>query len=206
VYTIPHGVSKVAERQERHRPTHEPEILFVGSLTRLKGADLLLRAFSRLGQEGYSARLVIAGSGPEEHRLRRLALRLGVAERVAWLGRITGEEKERVLDSATVIVIPSRWESAPLVIVEAMARRKVIVAPSFMGITSMLSAYPSSHEYTPESIEDLSAKLTAALRQTSDEMEPPEKAPHVISWDAVAELMINAYSGTRWANPHEAIS
>ena len=104
-----------------HRWFHDgegPIVLAVGRLVKLKGYDLLIRAFARLPSE-HKARLVILGEGPERPRLERLIEDHGLKERAALLG--FQENPWKYMARADMLVLSSITEGLPNVIGEAMA-------------------------------------------------------------------------------------
>ena len=107
----------------------EPVYLFLGRLDPVKGLELLLRAFALIRQSRPDARLVIAGSGDPryERHLRRLADELGMHAHVQFTGHVTGEEKEHLLKSAAVFVLPSYQENFGVAAVEAMAAQLPVI-------------------------------------------------------------------------------
>jgi len=107
-------------------PDAPPLVVGVGRLARQKGMDLLLRAFARVAQGIPEARIEIAGVGPDAQSLFGLADRLGIADKVTWLGfraDIAG-----ILASARVVAFPSRYEGFGLVLAEAGAAARPVVA------------------------------------------------------------------------------
>ncbi|WP_306215186.1 glycosyltransferase family 4 protein [Actinoplanes sp. RD1] len=122
-HVIPNGVHRpVLERADIGSGTF---LLFLGRIdVEQKGLDLLLAAVRR---EPPGLPLVIAGSGQpaEERKLRRL---LGApGSDVVLAGRVSGAEKERLIRSCAVVVVPSRVESFSLSALEAMAHGKPVV-------------------------------------------------------------------------------
>ncbi len=100
-------------------------LLCLGRLHPLKGADCLIEAVARFSD----VRLEIAGR--DEKGLRgeyeALAARLGVSDRVAFLGELTPEEKDGAFDRCDVFVLPTRSENFAIVVGEAYAHRKPVV-------------------------------------------------------------------------------
>ena len=94
-----------------------PVVLNVGSLCPVKGQMGVLRAFARVPD----AELWIAGVGPLCHQLRRLATRLGLRDRVRWLGAVPHEQLPAVYRSAAVFVQGSRHEAQGMALLEAAA-------------------------------------------------------------------------------------
>jgi glycosyltransferase involved in cell wall biosynthesis len=107
-------------------------ILAVGRLHRRKGFDVLLAALAQLPR----AVLWIAGIGPEEAELKRIAGALGVAERVRWLG--WRQDVGALYAAADVFVCPSRQEPLGNVVIEAWAHGAPVVATQSAGPLSLI--------------------------------------------------------------------
>ena len=104
----------------RHGLQSKQVLLFLGRLSPIKGPDLLLEAFAAVATCHPLAVLVFAG--PEEDLgsgLRAEAVRLGLAERVLFIGFISGQDKQDALAAADLLVVPSRQEAMSLVALEA---------------------------------------------------------------------------------------
>jgi glycosyltransferase involved in cell wall biosynthesis len=103
-----------------------------------KGQDDFLRAIALLGEEGKRAKYRIVGSGPpaQEARLRTLATELEIADRIEWVPEQV--DLDAVYRSLDVLVVPSRWESVPKVVIEAMAWGKPVVAARVGDISEVL--------------------------------------------------------------------
>jgi D-inositol-3-phosphate glycosyltransferase len=118
-------------------------VLFVGRIQRLKGLEVLLRAFVRLND--LDAQLVIVGGQPgnshesrEIARLQHLATRLGVAERTRFVGAVAHAQLPMYYRAADVCVMPSSYESFGLVAVESLACGTPVVATRVGGLTSII--------------------------------------------------------------------
>lgn len=108
--------------RSRHALGSAPLVLFMGRLNPIKGPDLLLEAFVQVAERFASHLLVFAG--PDEGMeadLRETARRLGIADRVRFVGYVGGEEKTAAYRAATLLVIPSRMEAMSIVVLEAGA-------------------------------------------------------------------------------------
>jgi rhamnosyl/mannosyltransferase len=114
-----------AQVQQRRASYRGRIVLFVGVLRHYKGVDVLLRALTRL-----RAHAVIVGEGPMRQEWRRLAERLGVADRATFLGEISDAERRILLHACEVLVLPSidRREAFGIVQLEAMACGKPVVS------------------------------------------------------------------------------
>jgi len=133
-HVIPFGVNlaqfELTETQRRRvedlrRRCGESAVLFVGRLVYYKGLEYLLEAM-----QGLDARLWVVGSGPLEGQHRRLADRLGLRDRVEFLGGVSQEELLARLHACALLTLPSceRSETFGIVQLEAMACRKPVVS------------------------------------------------------------------------------
>ena len=127
-------------------------ILYAGRLERLKGADMLLEAVAELARRPEFADvrtlLVGADSGDgqrqaghpagERGRLEELAARLGVAERVSFLGAVAHADLADLYAVADVCVVPSHTESFGLVALEAQASGTPVVAAAVGGLLDIV--------------------------------------------------------------------
>src|SRR5205814_10132 len=115
-----------AREVERRRARYAGQlILFVGVLRHYKGVDVLLRALADL-----SARALVVGQGPKKQEWQALAGKLGVAERVTFLGPVSEVERRILLHACDVFVLPSidRREAFGIAQLEAMACGKPVIA------------------------------------------------------------------------------
>ncbi len=110
-------------------PDWGQDVLFVGRLEYgHKGLDLLLEAWAH-ACERVEGNLLIAGTGPDEERLRTSIQEAGVSERVQMLGWLSGgERKFRALTDARLLVVPSRHETFGLVAIDALAAGTPVIA------------------------------------------------------------------------------
>lgn len=134
-------------------------ILTVGRLHAVKDHAFLVRACSELAARGVQFWCDIAGGGPERERLERLICRYGLSGQVSLLGHVAHEETNALYDRADLIVITSRSEGIPLVLMEAMARGKIVLAPAITGIPELITAGETGFLYEPGSMRDFVAQV-----------------------------------------------
>ena len=114
-------------------------ILFLGRLEPRKGAMVLLQAFAALKSDGIAAELIIAGKGPDEAALREYALRHRMPD-ITFLGGVDETQKIALFQGADIFCAPSlHGESFGIVITEAMASGKPVVAAANAGYRSILT-------------------------------------------------------------------
>ncbi len=112
------------------------DFLFVGEMRAAKGVEDLLEAFARLPG---GRRLALVGSGEEEGAFRALAERLGVAERTTFLGRSV--RSWDAFRRGRILVVPSRAESLPYTVLEAIAAQTPVVATNVGGIPEIFGRH-----------------------------------------------------------------
>ena len=103
-------------------------ILFVGSLIELKGVRSLVQAMPILLKRIPDVTLLLVGGGELESELRRLAVELGVAERVVLAGPVLHEELPAYFAQSDLFVLPSFSEGCSLVVMEALSCETEVVA------------------------------------------------------------------------------
>jgi glycosyltransferase involved in cell wall biosynthesis len=107
------------------------DIVYVGEFRHIKGADLLIDAVARLHEDGKPVTLTLAGDGEEMQALKAQIDRLGLNHSVRFIGHVKaryGFSKGRLL------VVPSRGDSMPYVVIEAGAAGIPMVAANVGGI------------------------------------------------------------------------
>lgn len=113
---------------KRHNLT-TTQFLTVGLLSRQKGVSFLLQAAALLVQRGVTAfALTIGGDGPERPQLERLAQSLGLAEHCRFIGMLSRAEVKRQMQQCDAFVLSSLHETFGLVLAEAMACGKPVIA------------------------------------------------------------------------------
>jgi glycosyltransferase involved in cell wall biosynthesis len=138
VTVVPYGVDL---RQFRPRPREARSEVVVGAVARLskeKGLHCLLEAFAVVAGRHPQARLMLAGEGPERQRLERLAARLGLGERVRFLGEVPHEQVPEVLEQLDIFAMPSTYEGFGVAALEAEAMEVPVVASRIHGIPDVV--------------------------------------------------------------------
>jgi glycogen(starch) synthase len=152
------------------------ELVFLGRLVSDKGMDILLDALARLDGEGLRPRLTVIGSGPEAVPLRRQAARLGLAERVDFLGTRTGEELVEILNRHRILVVPSRYnEPFGIVALEGIACGCVVVGSEGGGLRDAIG--PCGDTFRNGDVADLARVLGHRLRHPELDAACHERAP-----------------------------
>ena len=133
-YLLPNGVTISPLPPLIYKRWSKGGVVSVSRLVNKNGLDILIRAIPLLNQ--YS--LLLAGSGPLEAELKKLAQSLGVTDRVTFLGTVGQDALPGILERSSVFVRPSRSEGMGIAFLEAMAVGVPIVATPVGGIPDFL--------------------------------------------------------------------
>jgi glycosyltransferase involved in cell wall biosynthesis len=117
-------------------PAGRHAILFVGRLDKQKGLDRFFHELPVIFRALPNHDLVLVGDGPLKSPLIRLASRLRIADRVHFLG--WQPDATPFISAADILILPSRWEGMPNVVLEAMAAGKPVVATQAEGTVELL--------------------------------------------------------------------
>ncbi len=143
--TLRNGVDlsrfKPLERTEIRREigVQGPLWLCVGHLRELKGVHIAIEALA--GVE--DVELMVVGDGPEGAALSRLAATLGVADRVHFVGPRTHDELVRYYNAADALILASRREGMPNVMLEALACGTAVIGNAVDGIPEVVTGLPA---------------------------------------------------------------
>jgi colanic acid/amylovoran biosynthesis glycosyltransferase len=145
-------------------------LLAVGRLHSVKDHAFLVRACAQLQAAGVQFECSIAGDGPERRRLETLVRNCGLEERVTLVGHVPREQMDSLYDRAGVVVLTSRSEGIPLVLMEAMARGKIVLAPAITGIPELIVPGLTGFLYQPGSMGDFLSRLLFIHSLTQQEI------------------------------------
>jgi glycosyltransferase involved in cell wall biosynthesis len=120
-------------------PRRPLRVVYFGRVAREKGLYESLQGMRLAHELGVDARLVIAGSGAEEGRLKRYAQALGMASRVTFAGPVFGADKVKLFAGADVMLLPSYSEGLPYALLEGMAAGIPVIATPVGAIPDVVS-------------------------------------------------------------------
>lgn len=133
--------------------------LSVGRLHAVKDHAFLVRACAQLQMSGVPFECLIAGDGPEWRNLASLIASYGLQDQVTLLGHVAHQNLNSWYGLADLVVLTSRSEGIPLVLMEAMACRKIVLAPAITGIPELVIAGKTGFLYKAGSMDDFVARL-----------------------------------------------
>jgi len=125
--------------QKKPEFSEKDYILFLGRIDiHHKGLDLLLKAYDRIADK-ISTKLIIAGGGREEKRLRKMIRRTKNSQKIDFIGRYDSQKRGELLRNCKFVVLSSRYEMAPLVAKEVMSYAKPIIIFDIVGTREVVS-------------------------------------------------------------------
>lgn len=177
-------------------PVGPPTVLTVGRLTAQKAQDVLLRAAAIVLKSLPTVRFQLAGRGDREAELRALAVQLGIADAVEFLGE--REDVPRLMAGCDAFVLSSAREGLPLVILEAMAAGRPVIATDVGGNRGALGEPPVGVLVRPGDAERLACELLRVLTDRGEARRLGEaartRAMQTFSVRAMAERYLDLYT------------
>jgi glycosyltransferase involved in cell wall biosynthesis len=152
-------------------------MLAVGRLHAVKDHAFLIRACRLLKDREIHFACVIAGEGPERPSIESLIQDLDLQGEVRLVGHLSHPDLDAYYGRADLVVLTSRSEGIPLVLMEAMALGKTVLAPAITGIPELVLDGKNGFLYRPDSLEDFVARVEL-IQHTRSALDPLGRAAH----------------------------
>jgi glycosyltransferase involved in cell wall biosynthesis len=149
---------------------HQRGLVCVGRLSREKGQPLLLQAIVRLRSRGLRIEATLVGEGPIRAELERLIAAEDLGEQVRLTGSLDAAGVQRELQQARALVVPSLSEGLPVVIMEAMANRRPVIAPYLAGIPELVLPGKTGWLYPASDVDALCAAIEECMGASDAEL------------------------------------
>ena len=145
-------------------------IVFVaaGRLTSQKGFDLLIKAASRIDPLKNPFTILIAGKGKEKNQLAGLIKNYNMDNRIRLIG--FQENLSRVLKSSDFVIMPSRQEGMPNVVMESMALGKPVLAANVNGVPELIDHCINGYIFDPMNIDAIEDAMKYAIKNHKSEV------------------------------------
>jgi glycosyltransferase involved in cell wall biosynthesis len=159
-----------------------------------KGLDILLKAWSQ-ALKRIDGDLIIAGTGPDEQKIRDAIAASHLSDRVRLIGWISGPEKFAALGAARLVVVPSRAETFGIVAVEALASGTPVIA---FDIPCLREVVPPRCGWLvpPFDVDGLADEIVKRYKDVADLPavgKEGRKFASSFDWDALASRQLDAY-------------
>jgi glycogen(starch) synthase len=175
----------------------EQIIFSVGRVVFEKGLHLLVRALPIVLAQQPSAKIVIAGKGPELEALRSLAWELDVGEKVLFTGFISDEDRDRLFKIADVAVFPSLYEPFGIVALEAMAAQCPVVVAEIGGLKDVVQHAETGITVYPDDPGSLAWGVLHTLQHPKWAAARVKNAYRVVreeyNWEHIARMTADVY-------------
>jgi glycosyltransferase involved in cell wall biosynthesis len=135
------------------------DVVYVGEFRHIKGADLLIDAVARLHADGKPVTLTLAGDGEEMEPLKAQVSKLGLTEAVRFIGHVKARYG---FSKGSLLVVPSRGDSMPYVVIEAAAAGIPMIAANVGGIPEIFDSHTDAL-FAPSSVGAMADAIQAAL-------------------------------------------
>jgi glycosyltransferase involved in cell wall biosynthesis len=189
---VPSTFDAGAKRRELGIPDGCPVI---GTVTRLepqKANDRLLRAVALIAPDVPELVVIIAGDGPQRAQLEALAARLRLGRQVRFLGWRT--DAVELLGVFDVFCMTSRWEGCPMVLLEAMAMRRPVVATDIGGVREIVRDGETGLLVPSDDAGAMAAALKRLLADDDERRNMGEAARLRVERNFNAEDMLTSYA------------
>jgi glycosyltransferase involved in cell wall biosynthesis len=189
---VPNGVAE-CECAEVPLRTDATDLLYIGELRRLKGVDLLIDALAALRHAGQTLTLTIVGRGKARLELEEQARRAGLHEAIRFVSPLRAREAFAL---GRILVVPSRAESFPYIVLEAAAAGKPLVVTKVGGIVELFG--PLAHRLVaPNDAAALERAIANAINQSermvADSRLLQERVRTTFSLDDMVDGGLGAY-------------
>jgi len=161
---IPNGVSE-AEFEPVAPQADAADLLYVGEFRFAKGLDTLIDALALLAAKNVKPRTLLVGDGPERRMLEQRARHAGVASQISFKAPMPTREAFAL---GKVMVVPSRFESLPYIVLEAAGARIPLVATNVGGMSEIFGPY-KDRLIAADDARILASGLQDALKQAEQE-------------------------------------
>lgn len=142
------------------RAAETTDVCYVGEFRHIKGADLLIDAVSRLRNHGRPVTLTLGGDGEETEALKAQVARLDLGAAVRFIGHVKARQG---FAQGHLLVVPSRGDSMPYVVIEAAAAGIPMIAANVGGIPEIFGPEHRDALFAPNDPDAMAAAIAAAL-------------------------------------------
>jgi glycosyltransferase involved in cell wall biosynthesis len=158
---ILNGLDTADEHEPSEPPAGPPVLLCSGRVVEDKGMDVAIDAFAQIVRERPDARLLIAGDGPELDALIQRAASLGLSDSVQFLGWVSPATIHELVESSSIVLVPSRLEGFGLVALEAALMARPVIATNVGGLPEAIENGTTGVLVPPDDV----GATVAAIRQ-----------------------------------------
>lgn len=173
-------------------------ILYTGRLSKVKGINYLIKAFLELGTEFEDTELLIVGSGPEEKQLKENLKGHKFENKIKFIPMLNKTKLKEYLSRCSVLVLPSLFETFGIVLIEAMASGKPVIASNIPGPNEIIENGYNGFLFEKENHKELTNCLKLLLSDNSLQKKIGKNAKKTVeeryTFEKVAEEYLNVFN------------
>lgn len=188
--------SKDRLRQRYGLESDDTVLLSVGSIKRIKGCDILLKAFIDMGRvfiQENRLKLLFVGDGEMKTELESKAREAHLSNRIHFTGSIPHEEISSVYKMSDIYIIPSLFEGTPISMLEAMFNRLPIIGSDANGINNIIKHGKNGLLFKMNDVVDLKNKIIYVIRDKELSERIAHKAEEDYKKNYQFEKVVNQY-------------
>lgn len=184
----PHEFEPVSPRE------NASDFLYVGEFREAKGIDTLVEAMSILARKGMRPTITMVGSGPSEGPVRALIAQRGIGNQFNWRGVTPAAEAFRL---GRIMLVPSRFESLPYIVLEAVAGRLPLISTHVGGIPEIVSRdyryliEPNKPKVLADAMADVLARPFAEVQAEAGALSDELRSRFTV--DHMVDTILNGY-------------
>jgi glycosyltransferase involved in cell wall biosynthesis len=182
-------------------PEDRKIILYLGRIHKTKGIDILIKAYAYLKNKMNFKDAVLVIAGPDDgylSEIKYLAQAFGVSNSILFVGPLYGEDKLAAYVDSEVYVLPSRYETFPMVVLEAYACGKPVIASNVGGLKELIIDSQTGLLFEAGNFKQMAEKIVYLLNDSDKAIEIGRKARILVeekySIDKVVDMIERLYS------------
>ena len=202
-------------RRNDYAAADEKIVFYVGRIVREKGVQVLLEAVPKITYYHPKTKFVIAGKGPYLTSLKRQARRMGIEERVYFVGYVNDQTRNSLYQFADAAVFPSLYEPFGIVALEAMAARTPVVVSDTGGLAEIINHGINGLKAYTGNANSLADNILHILLNPQSADKLKERAYQEVtdkySWSEIARQtaehyrsVLSEYNCTQWSASRQA--
>jgi len=199
ITVIPNGrdISTIKDISTLKQERDKLEITWVGRMVEVKGLQYLIKAMDNIVSGYPNAHLTLIGDGPLKKKFKRVVKELSIDSNISFIGFINNEDVMQYLESSDIFVLPSISEGFPVVILEAMAVAKPVVASNVGGIPDAVEDGNTGFLVEPKNPEQLTEKISYLIDHPEERKRMGNNGRRMVeekfTWDKITGKIIGIY-------------
>jgi glycosyltransferase involved in cell wall biosynthesis len=158
--------NSITDKRIINIPESIEKIGFVGRLHVSKGIDILINALKKVAEVFPQIRLIIIGKGPEEIKLKKQVEECRLQNNITFVNGISYDKVFQFLASINFLIVPSRIDNLPTVVMEAFSTGTPVIGSNSGGIPDMIDDGYNGLLFEKENADDLAGKILNLLKNT----------------------------------------